>query len=258
MEKTKDGRMWSLMIRYISNELSLSETDELLQWLSGGQERSELLKDLRETWDKSRDFEVPRFGNPQLAWNSLRISLEKNSQPPRRSIFFRYRKFALVLLVCILACTASFFVMRSMRSAYSVKTGANENMEIVLPDGSFVWLDESSGLHYTTALFDKLNREVELNGSAYFEVSSKQKKVFVVLSENAFAECAEASFFIEKIKGNEVRITVRRGKLTLGWRSKPEQRQELQALDEGIIYEDGSIGKMQLDSYPKDKIRKKQ
>lgn len=51
--------------------------------------------------------------------------------------------------------------------------------QVVLPDGSKVWLNASSSLHFPTAFIGK-QREVELTGEAYFEVTKNKEKPFHV------------------------------------------------------------------------------
>lgn len=51
--------------------------------------------------------------------------------------------------------------------------------QLVLPDGSKVWLNASSSIHFPTA-FTGNHREVELTGEAYFEVAKNKEKPFHV------------------------------------------------------------------------------
>ena len=51
--------------------------------------------------------------------------------------------------------------------------------EVILPDGSKVWLNAESALHFPTA-FKGNQREVVLTGEAYFEVAKNKEKPFQV------------------------------------------------------------------------------
>lgn len=51
--------------------------------------------------------------------------------------------------------------------------------QVVLPDGSKVWLNASSSLYFPTAFIGK-QRDVELTGEAYFEVAKNKEKPFHV------------------------------------------------------------------------------
>lgn len=67
----------------------------------------------------------------------------------------------------------------------TIETPAGGQYQVVLPDGSKVWLNSSSSLKYPT-VFNKMARRVELKGEAYFEVAhvllenGKSKMPFVV------------------------------------------------------------------------------
>ncbi|HVV07199.1 MAG TPA: FecR domain-containing protein [Puia sp.] len=60
----------------------------------------------------------------------------------------------------------------------TIATPRGGQYQVVLPDGTKVWLNASSALRFPTA-FDKGRREVDLSGEAYFEVA-KEKIPFTV------------------------------------------------------------------------------
>ena len=51
--------------------------------------------------------------------------------------------------------------------------------QLILPDGSKVWLNASSSIHFPTA-FTGNQRDVELTGEAYFEIAKNKEKPFHV------------------------------------------------------------------------------
>ena len=58
-------------------------------------------------------------------------------------------------------------------------TKESEQFQVILPDGSHVWLDAASSLKYPVA-FNGNERKVELTGQGYFEVSHNAAVPFIV------------------------------------------------------------------------------
>lgn len=61
----------------------------------------------------------------------------------------------------------------------TISTPLRGQYEVVLPDGTRVWLNALSSLRYPTA-FTGRQRQVELTGEAYFEVAKNEQAPFIV------------------------------------------------------------------------------
>jgi transmembrane sensor len=61
----------------------------------------------------------------------------------------------------------------------TLSTPRGGQYQLVLPDGSKVWLNASSSIHFPTA-FTGNERNVELTGEAYFEIAKNKEKPFHV------------------------------------------------------------------------------
>lgn len=71
------------------------------------------------------------------------------------------------------------------KSSYNTLTTAwGQQYVLTLPDGSRVWLNAGTSLHFPTA-FTGNDRRVELKGEAYFEVSHNKEKPFKVVTDKA-------------------------------------------------------------------------
>jgi transmembrane sensor len=57
---------------------------------------------------------------------------------------------------------------------------AGGQYQLVLPDGSKVWLNAKSSLQYPTSFEGKQQRNVELEGEAYFEITHNRRQPFIV------------------------------------------------------------------------------
>jgi ferric-dicitrate binding protein FerR (iron transport regulator) len=65
--------------------------------------------------------------------------------------------------------------------------------QLILPDGSKVWLDAASSLRYPTAFSGK-ERSVELSGEAYFEIAPSDNQPFMVSSNGVTVQVLGTEF----------------------------------------------------------------
>jgi len=66
----------------------------------------------------------------------------------------------------------------------TVSTPAGRQFRLILPDGTRVWLNAASSLHYPV-VFNEGERKVSVTGEAYFEVAKNEKQPFKVTINNA-------------------------------------------------------------------------
>lgn len=75
----------------------------------------------------------------------------------------------------------------------TITTPAGGQYQIELPDGSVVWLNAGSSLHFPTAFMGK-ERRVEIKGEAYFEVKRNTAMPFTVKVNNAEVQVLGTKF----------------------------------------------------------------
>lgn len=81
----------------------------------------------------------------------------------------------------------------------SIETPIGGQYQIVLPDGTKVWLNSSSSLEYPVR-FASNERNVTLYGEAYFEVNSDKNRPFRVISDGQIVEVLGTKFNINTYK----------------------------------------------------------
>lgn len=75
----------------------------------------------------------------------------------------------------------------------TIETPKGGQYQVVLPDGTKVWLNASSSLEYPVK-FDATERRVILRGEGYFEVTPDKKKPFRVISDKQTIEVLGTKF----------------------------------------------------------------
>ena len=95
----------------------------------------------------------------------------------------------------------------------TVTTARGNQYQLVLADGSKVWLNSASSLRFPTSFTGK-SREVELDGEGYFEVSKNAAKPFHVKTRTQDIEVLGTHFNVNGYKDEEViKTTLLEGKV---------------------------------------------
>ena len=109
-----------------------------------------------------------------------------DNQKKKRTVSFRKIGYELAKIAAILIIfwggTKLFETNTTEESIITYQTlyvPAGQRAELILPDSTRVWLNAHSKLIYPVS-FGKGNRQVELNGEAYFDVVHNEKQPFIV------------------------------------------------------------------------------
>lgn len=188
--------------------------------------------------DKVLDKLVASTRSPRgkyLADESYKL-LEKRL--PRKSkrtlslqIWGKVASVAAVALICIVGWYAYEYWMPT--SMQTISTLANR-IEVKLPDGSDVMLNHFSSISYPKR-FKGNQREVTLNGEAYFKVTKNPKQPFIVSAEMVKVQVLGTQFNVEAYNNDpEVKTTLIEGSVSVSIDSTTK-KMVLQP-DESAIY----------------------
>ncbi len=98
----------------------------------------------------------------------------------------------------------------------TLKTPRGGQFQVILPDGTHVWINSASQLRYPTA-FTGSARMVELVGEAYFEVAKNAQQPFIVKTVTDQIEVLGTHFNINAyVDEGAVRTTLAEGKVKIG------------------------------------------
>lgn len=138
----------------------------------------------------------------------------------RRLVLARtFATAAAVALLCLSVWTAYLYMQPVAMQTVSTLA---ETRTISLPDGSSVTLNHYSTLTYPER-FKTDNREVELNGEAYFEVSKDKKHPFIVQTEAVDVRVLGTQFNVDAYRDSpDVRTTLLTGSVAVSNKSNSE------------------------------------
>jgi ferric-dicitrate binding protein FerR (iron transport regulator) len=128
----------------------------------------------------------------------------------------------------------------------TLTTPAAGQFEVLLPDGSKVWLNNASSLRYPVAFAGK-DREVELKGEAYFEIAPNSRQPFKVKVDDMLVDVLGTSFNISAyadegtIKTTLLTGAVRVSKGNRGTLLKPNEQLQLNEMGKLSVLKDVDV-----------------
>ncbi|MDQ3277770.1 MAG: FecR domain-containing protein [Bacteroidota bacterium] len=204
--------------------------------------------DKRDTVSAARTFlehlSIPAFQpSRQQVEASLAQSLEKiaaqeavqavkPTAKKKRLQAARVLVVAAVVAVCLLGTFLA--VWQKEPVTIEVVAGKGEVKTVSLPDGSLVTLNAGSHLTYTSTLQHVNQREVWLDGEAFFDVKhikqKRQAKRFVVHTKDMDIEVLGTTFNVKKL-GGVTNVSLNTGKIKIALKDDPETAIYLQPGD---------------------------
>jgi ferric-dicitrate binding protein FerR (iron transport regulator) len=202
--------------RYLAGEMSPSEEINFRQILEEGLEEGELNK-MENIWKQFKETEGPGNGDAALAWKGLRGRLAedgllvKDSVPVRRMQAPGWKVAATILLVLAIGFPALYYGW--VREGPSRVHVAEKGLQTVdLPDGSRVFLNQGSEISFPRQF--EVQRSVELEGEAFFEVMSDPVNPFTVRSGKVVVSVLGTSFNVKTESATrDVEVYVESGKV---------------------------------------------
>jgi len=200
------------------------EWTDAAAWLSGEETANDeaarfLLNEDGEIMKKWNDLNNTDTDNIDVdeAWNNLnhRIEAEIPVIPMRRQLLMPafIRIAAMVIIVAGLG-----WLMFEVAAPEKVTVTAamdDKNIEVLLADGSKVYLNRDSRLIYPET-FGRNNRKVTLKGEAYFDIAPDASHPFIIDAGNARVKVLGTSFnVITDNENNEVEVFVTTGTVML-------------------------------------------
>lgn len=89
----------------------------------------------------------------------------------------------------------------------TISVPAGQCVNVTLPDGSNIWLNAQTTIQYPVS-FNKENRQVKLDGEAYFDVAKDSKRPFIVNTKECSVEVLGTKFNIDAYSSRDKFETV--------------------------------------------------
>lgn len=213
-----EQRLYTLFCKRLENGLSAEEEKEFLELFDDAEDLA-LFEEVGENlWRETEVFE----NKPSLASRSrIHRVLEKIEPEPAQKIKKPFKwswmaAAASVLLVMGLLASQWTNIFSPVEVWYTVSAEYGKQKKLLLPDSTVVHLHAGTTLRYSDAYNEK-NREVELDGEAFFDVVKNPDKPFIVHSGALYTKVLGTSFNVNAFGADKTfQVTVISGKVEVG------------------------------------------
>lgn len=243
---------WQKILRYLSGESNYSEKLEITNWMDKNPENEEFIQFLELIWQmepaKRRSIDVDAAWESYQKKHSLEEEMEMNeklhSEPQsfevinfpklknrKENYWVRYMAIAASFLLVIFLSLE--FVSNTVSNEDQVvaeevefrelKTEKGQRTRIILTDGSVIHLNGDSYLRMPKRFISGEDREVYLEGEAYFEIANNEEVTFRVFAGETVTTVLGTRFNVRSYQEDEdVTVVVTSGKVSFGYSIKSE------------------------------------
>lgn len=165
-----------ILLKYIEGTATQEEIEQVVLWLESDKSNMQEYLLLRKAFDAS-------------LWHTSRSA--QNEKPKKTKLFkFKFIREAVKVAAILAIMLISYHLLFSkwinpeeIVSNQTIFTPEGQRAELILSDGTKVWLNAKSTLVFPSQ-FTGRERNVKLIGEAYFDVTHNEEKQFVVETQD--------------------------------------------------------------------------
>jgi len=220
-----------LLESYKSNTCSEAEIAQLYNWFSDDVHKTDIVGILTNDLESIND-DLTQRGETNLLHLLEHLHTQvkptispvnENEQPNFISLVTKYfwRVAVVILFFFVAGGIATYYIVPSViqsNTVCEIKVPLGAKSQVILPDGSIVWINAGSTLKYNS---DNTNRTVILDGEAYFKVAKNEKMPFIVNTSDIQITALGTEFNVKSYTGDGfVVTTLIEGKVAIRKRAK--------------------------------------
>jgi len=214
--------MKNYFTNYLLNRCSEKDFESFVELFIDRKNQTVLEQQMKENWE-----DTPESGEtPDLKGTLHKIHFEINKQEAGNGKSTHFLTYLTRIAAILLFPVAFAFFYQLQNSSHSddilqtISTPLASKTSFILPDGSKVWLNSGSSIHFPSE-FDGDERLVELTGEAYFDVK-KSDQPFRVKTYFFTVDVLGTAFNVLAYDNETPAVTLERGKVTLASRSNKQ------------------------------------
>ena len=228
-----------LIFRITSGEYSAADERSFLEWFQDNETNVKNFADKEKLWTTIDIILNHKRYNYRTAYDKFRSGIHRGKKNPgpvniKKHLKSTIRWAAIGLIFMSFGSLLFYLINEKDADAISgrieVMAPVGSRSNIMLSDGTSVWLNAGSKLSYSTNFGDD-DRTVHLEGEAFFEVKQSKKHPFTVMTSQLEVVALGTSFNVKSYPGEDIiQATLVSGSLKIN-------RSNYRLKEEGLILE---------------------
>ena len=208
---------WEVIIRKFKCEISEKEQAELDVWLADVENHARF-QSWQSLWLSIMEENMRYVSNVDALWKRMEERMRK-AEPRMFKLSLRsFRLYiaAVAVLFFLLFSFAGYMTAEWYKASDAVLaySSLNGKSRICLPDSTFVWLNAGSTLEYFVSRWTK-ERNVRLDGEAYFQIAKDDKRPFRVITANGIVKQYGTSFNVNTHVAGVTKVVLVEGAISV-------------------------------------------
>lgn len=187
-----------LLYRFFNQKSSAEEQQQIKDWMEESEENTRAFFEERKLYDA-----IILDGNVQVG--------KETKTNVRRPVLWRVAiaVSGIAALVAIAVFSTVYLTKQSFRGELTnvITVPQGQRTDLMLSDGTKVCLNANTRFEYPTTFKTSDNREVKIDGEAYFEVSKDAAHPFIVESPHGKVQVLGTKFYIDSYSAKNEFIT---------------------------------------------------
>lgn len=239
---------WEILLNYLDGSANAGEIKHIEEWIAADDKHREYFERVKKIWNTPPSYfpkpdteealkkVLAKIENPERLTKIYRL----DSVQPEKSYFqiltqSKFIRAAAAILIMVGAAYLMTNIFLKKEPAL-VHITSNNIQELTLSDGTKVTLDTGTSFEYPENFSEAENREVKLNGEAYFEVARNEEAPFIVHANDGLIKVLGTKFNIRAWeKSKEVIVAVAEGKVSL---------QKEAAQEKSVVLTEGKMSRL--------------
>ena len=228
------------LYKFFEGNASFEEEVAVKQWMEESTENRQSFLKERKLFDA-----MLLLGNEKVI----------NAGKKRYSINLSSLRTELIKIAAVIAITLGgsylyhqYSFEKELMATNTISVPAGQRINMTLTDGTNVWLNARTSLTYPVK-FSKKNRQVILDGEAYFEVAKDKTKPFIVQTNKYNVEVLGTKFDVNAYsETGEFETTLMSGSVRVASTSDPAQKLTLKPNNK-VYLQDGELHVSVVDDF---------